>query len=412
MGTCLIIKSGGGTDTSNATATADKILSGYTIYSNDDKITGSMFNVGNQCKTDTTWGNTSGTYTFVPGTVGGVWGGYHDGTCVMQAAALESQTQCDIPNQWWCLTGYSYWANGSKYDGAMVNRGAKTWSIGANGSQTIEDGWHDGNGYVNQSIPIDDTEWGSGGATTDIKICWEGFYYTKNRWCYGAGTLVPWNIKSGVTIYGVSGTYYETARWIIQNGSPTGLVPIRWAGSGLSTSNTINNQKYTLISGSSASWGGKEDGYDTNWSIAAKFGSIANIVKLSYTSNGSGAASSGFNIRGDFLTYYWWSRSTGSYTVYFEVGFFFTDNLYYWWRTPESQSVSTGYQSFSIPSTNVTSYTGNRPWDYDSNGGPTGALALVSRRTGMSLNASYRTELWCKNLWLDTSVTVTKAAGR
>ena len=227
MGTCLIIKSGGGTDTSNATATADKILSGYTIYSNDDKITGSMYNTGNQCKTDTTWGNASGTYTFVPGTVGGVWGGYHDGTCIMQAATLESQTQCDIPNQWWCLTGYSYWANGSKYDGAMINRGTKTWSIGANGSQTIEDGWHDGNGYVNQSIPIDDTEWGSGGATTDIKICWEGFYYTKNRWCYGAGTLVPWNIKSGVTIYGVSGTC-TSVRWVVQNGALVNGVSMEW----------------------------------------------------------------------------------------------------------------------------------------------------------------------------------------
>ena len=107
MGTCLIIKSGGGTDTSNATATADKILSGYTIYSNDNKITGNMFNVGNQCKTDTTWGNSSGTYTFTPGVVGGVWGGYHDGTCVMQAVSLESQTQCDIPNQWCNMETYS-----------------------------------------------------------------------------------------------------------------------------------------------------------------------------------------------------------------------------------------------------------------------------------------------------------------
>ena len=52
MGTCLIIKSGGGTDTSNATATADKILSGYTIYSNDNKITGTMTDIGNQNVSD------------------------------------------------------------------------------------------------------------------------------------------------------------------------------------------------------------------------------------------------------------------------------------------------------------------------------------------------------------------------
>ena len=205
MGICLIIKSGGGTDTSNATATADKILSGYTIYSNDDKVTGSMFNVANQANIDLT--DPNGYHWLTPGTVIHAWNGWHDGTCELIAQSLESQTQCDIPNQWWCLTGYSYWANGSKYDGAMINRGAKTWTLGANAEQKIEDGWHDGNGYVNQSIPVDTGEWGPNPTTTNQQLCWQGWYYSKNRWCWGNGNLTSGNIKSGVSIFGVSGSW-------------------------------------------------------------------------------------------------------------------------------------------------------------------------------------------------------------
>ena len=413
MGICLIVKSGSGIDTSNATATADKILSGYTVYANDNKITGSIGVVGNQNRVDTKWGTADSDYykTWCGGT-NWIWEGWHDGTSGFNVGTLAEHTwDCDIPNEWYCLWGYTYWANGIQYSGKMAVRGKVTWTIDANGTQTIEEGWHDGTGTVSQNIPVDTGEWGPTPTTTNQQLCWPGWYYSANRWCWGSANLIASNIKSGVSIFGVAGNYVDNNRWIIQNGSPTGLVSIRWVGSGLATSTTINSQKYTLIGGSSGDWGGKDDGYSSNWSIGAKFGSIANIVKLSYTSSGSGAASSGFNIRGDFMTYWWWSRSTGSYTVSFMVGFFFTDRLYYYWCTPASASVSTGYQSFSIPSTKVTVYSGSYPWESDRNGGPTGALALYTTRSNMNLNASYKTEMWCKNLWLDTSVTVTKAAG-
>ena len=145
MGICLIVKPGGGTDTSNANVTADKILSGYTVYSNDNKITGSMTNVGAQ----TASGLNTGGNTLIKA-------GWHNGNGTMTTNSLSNQTSADIPDASWCLYGYTYWKNGVKYNGTMGNIGAKAWSIGANGSQTIEGGWHNGSGTVSQSISVDD----------------------------------------------------------------------------------------------------------------------------------------------------------------------------------------------------------------------------------------------------------------
>ena len=133
-------------------------------------------------------------------------------------------TQCDIPDASWCLYTYTYWKNGVRYTGTMGNCGTKTWSIGANGSQTIEAGWHNGSGTVSQSINVDTGEWGPTPTTTNQQLCWQGWYYSKNRWCWGNGNLVAGNIKKGVSIFGVWGNYVETRRYLIKNGSLTGLL--------------------------------------------------------------------------------------------------------------------------------------------------------------------------------------------
>ena len=291
MGICLIVKSGGGTDTSNANVTADKILSGYTVYSNDNKITGTMTNVGTQTASGL---NASGSTT--------IKAGYHNGNGTVTTNSLSSQTQCDIPNQWWCFTGYSYWANGSKYDGLMVNRGTKKWSIGANGSQTIEDGWHTGSGYVNQSIGVDNNELWRTPSTSQQQICWSGHYYSKNRGCYGNGNLVAGNIKKGVSIFGVTGTYYSTQRWLIQNGSYVSSAVSLYAEKGglpSTTTTTYNNATWKLISDCNYEWIDSDEGGYTTWQRYTVVASIASLCKI--TSN----TSIGCKIHGDLLCYGW-----------------------------------------------------------------------------------------------------------
>ena len=219
MGICLIVKSGGGVDTSNATATADKILSGYTVYSNDNKITGTINNVGNQNITDTTWGQAGRTkYWGWPGGTIYIWGGWHDGTSGVDAWSLASQTGgCDIPGTDSCLKGYSYWNDGVKYDGTMPAIGTQNWAIGANGSQTISWGWHSGSGTVKQSLNVDTGEWWPTPTTSQQQLCWSGWYYSKNRGCWGDGNLTAGNIKKGISIFGVAGSC-TTNYYLIKNG--------------------------------------------------------------------------------------------------------------------------------------------------------------------------------------------------
>ena len=236
MGICLIIKSGGGIDTSSATASAEQILSGYTIYKNDNKVIGSMTNVGVQTASGL---NAGGSTTIKVG--------YHDGTGIVTTNTLASQTAGDIPDAGWCLTGYTYWKNGSKATGTMVSRGKKEWKLGANGTQTIEGGWHDGNGAVSQSLSVDNNECWRTPSTAQQQVCWSGVYYSKNRGCYGSSSLVAANIKKDITIFGVKGTWQgwvDNTVWIIKDGNP---------GSGFNIS--LTNPGGVSITSYKSSWG-------------------------------------------------------------------------------------------------------------------------------------------------------------
>ena len=62
-----------------------------------------------------------------------------------------------------------------------------------------------------------------------IQLCWSGYYYSKNRGCYGNGNLVAGNIKKGISIFGVTGTYYvDPVKWVVQNGALCSGIGLEW----------------------------------------------------------------------------------------------------------------------------------------------------------------------------------------
>ena len=127
---------GGGTDTSEVTATAEDVLSPKVIVNADgDAVTGTMTNQG--AKTATL--SAGGSYTIPKG--------YHNGSGKVTADSLANQTSATATADQ-ILYNQTAYVNGSKVTGTMTNQGAKTATLNAGGSYTIPKGYHNGSGKV------------------------------------------------------------------------------------------------------------------------------------------------------------------------------------------------------------------------------------------------------------------------
>lgn len=105
------------------------------------------------------------------------------------------------------LTGYSFsTASLSNAGGSMPNHGAWGSTLAINGSVTIPAGYHNGSGRITQSIATK-------GATTITPRAAQqtavdaGTYCSGNIIVAGNGNFVAGNIKKGVNIWGVVGTF-------------------------------------------------------------------------------------------------------------------------------------------------------------------------------------------------------------
>ena len=201
MGESLIIRSGGGTDTSEATATNDVVVTGYTCYVKDELVIGNIPIPTVDKK------------SLVPSEQIDLSHGYYKGTDQISASTLSDETVATAVSSD-LLSTYKGWAGGNLIDGTMANRGAISQSMGVNASYTIPQGWHNGSGKVTQALAVQGAV-GITAGTGNQTVCSAGRWTTGDLWVWGNSNLVPWNIKNGVNIFGVWGNY---TGWVDEGG--------------------------------------------------------------------------------------------------------------------------------------------------------------------------------------------------
>ena len=229
MGECLIIKSGG-LDTSDANATNDKVLQGYTCYVNDILITGTMVVYGTKGKFDTTMSAEDSRPVINIADGWPVWiienrdkvnricipipflGVYDDHSYIgvefskIRQTVLDKLTLGTNATTDSIYTGVVGYVNGSRVVGTMPDNNAVSYMLPVNTAYWIPVGYHNGGGYVTQSVPLQGG-WTITPSVNNIVACWTGHYTTGDIWCAGDANLVPWNIRKGYNIFGVTGTF-------------------------------------------------------------------------------------------------------------------------------------------------------------------------------------------------------------
>ena len=133
------------------------------------------------------------------------------------------------------LSGQTYYNTDAKTKrtGTMPNRGAVNQSLAINGSYTIPAGYHNGSGKVTQNIPTKGAQTYTPGTANQTIAA--GQYLTGAQTIKGEPNLKPENIKKGVSIMGIIGTYngpvpeiyyiWTGSVWGLQNPSMT----LTWA---------------------------------------------------------------------------------------------------------------------------------------------------------------------------------------
>ena len=208
----------------SGTAVAADIYSGKTLWVNGVQLTGTMPVVGAQ------------TATLNCGQSATLTKGYHNGNGVITVNTLASQT-VGTATVGRVLSGKTIWVNGVKVTGTMANVGAQTATLNAGGSVAITQGYHNGSGVITANTLASQTS--SANATAAMvrngETCWvkgakvtgtmatqaaktitpgtldqtinAGVYIGGSIVMAGSANLVASNIKKGVVLFGITGTW-------------------------------------------------------------------------------------------------------------------------------------------------------------------------------------------------------------
>lgn len=172
MAECILLR-GGGADLDVVTAGKPDVLAGRVIVDKDgEPLTGTMTNRGAVNQTL----NAGGSYSIPEG--------YHNGSGKITANSLASQTPGTAISAH-ILSGQSAWVNGNKVDGAIP--------------------------WQNADVAGSDRAWSQGmsnwAGTINLKVR-NGCYLNGVNWIQQSiPEYQPWNIKKGVNIGGVIGTW-------------------------------------------------------------------------------------------------------------------------------------------------------------------------------------------------------------
>lgn len=96
--------------------------------------------------------------------------------------------------------------DGEPLTGTMPDRGAITQSLGINGIYTIPEGYHNGSGKVMQSIATMGAQTVNPTVSQQV-VSTSGKYLTGNVTVNGVNNLAAVNIKKGVNVGGIVGTF-------------------------------------------------------------------------------------------------------------------------------------------------------------------------------------------------------------
>ena len=231
-------------DLSGITAAAEDILAGKkSVYATGAEITGTMTNNGAWTSTQTSNGSVT-----IPA-------GYHNGSgevTVNVSSTTTIPTDGDAATSD-VLTGKTFYSGGSKKTGTMTNQGAWSTTKTSNGDVPIPAGFHNGSGKVTVNVSTSTTTGALdtpsisfdktlGRFTATSKVKTSGYISTSDtttksymlarylggeytptkesktvslteKYCTGDvvikgdNNLIPANIKNGISIFGVAGSY-------------------------------------------------------------------------------------------------------------------------------------------------------------------------------------------------------------